>query len=96
MIDQHLLAGGQVELGGDQLLDEVPGKAASPGNGARVGNAPAFVGVAILGGRADREGRHLVEEEIQSVIVVDDDRDVGLDGLEPGAHRAIGLEERRQ
>ena len=40
-------------------------------------NAPAFVVVAVFGRRADRERRHLVEEEIQPVVVVEHDGDVG-------------------
>ena len=68
--------------------------AGSPGNGGTVGRAPAFVGVAVLGRRADRERRHLVEEEVQAVIVVDHHGDVGLHLGEPLAHGRVAVEER--
>src|SRR5207247_8935714 len=59
------------------------------------GKAPAFVGVAIVGRRADRECRHLIEEEIEPVIVVDHHGGVRLDAVEPAMGRGKAVEERR-
>src|SRR5438105_2951894 len=45
--------------------------------------APAFVGVAVLGGSADGKCRHLVQKEIQAVVVVNDDSNIRLYFVEP-------------
>jgi hypothetical protein len=71
VVDQHLLAGDDVELAGNQVVDEVPGQVQVAGNGGSGGDAPAFVGVAVFGRGAHGEGGHLVEEEVQPVVVVE-------------------------
>src|SRR6516165_3628417 len=55
---------------------------------------PAFIGIAILRCGADGERRHLVEEEVETVVVVDDDRDIGAHALEPRVYGRIAIEER--
>jgi hypothetical protein len=94
VIDAHLLARRDVELVGDERLDDVPRKLGVAGIGRQRRKAPAFVGVLIFGRRADRERGQIVEEEVQAVIVVDDDGRVGLRPLEPLAHGRIAREER--
>ena len=72
VIHQHLLAGRDVELVGHQRLDQVPGQfRIAPGTAATTGKSPAFIGIAVLWRGADREGRHLVEEEVEAVVVVE-------------------------
>src|SRR5438132_12050912 len=48
--------------------------------------APAFIGVSIFGGSADSERRHLVEEEVQAMIVVYDNSNVRPYILQPVVH----------
>ena len=59
--------------------------AASPA-AARHRNAPALVLVAVFVRGADREGRQLVEEEVEAVIVGEHHRDVRLLAREPVVH----------
>ena len=94
MVDLHFLAGGQVELVGHQRFDQVPGELRVAGERRHRLQSPALVGVGVLRRGADREGRHLVEEEIQAMIVVDHDGDIGPHPLEPGAHRRVAVEKR--
>jgi hypothetical protein len=54
---------------------------------------PSLVGIVIFTGGADREGGHLVEKEVEAVIVVDDYGDGGTNRFEAGAHRLVGFEE---
>src|SRR5262249_7476104 len=51
--------------------------------------SPTFIGIPIFCCRADRKRRHLVQEEIQSMIVVNDDGDVGLHSSEPVVGRLV-------
>jgi hypothetical protein len=51
--------------------------------------------MAILARRADREGRDLVEEEIEAVVVVEDDHDVRPLLRQPAVCGAEAPEERR-
>jgi len=44
--------------------------------------------------RADRERRHLVEKEIQAVIIVEHHDDVGFGGLEPVPGRREAIKKR--
>ena len=57
-------------------------------------NAPALVLVAIFVRGADREGRQLVEEEVQAMIVGEHDRHVRLLAREPAMHMVEAAEER--
>jgi hypothetical protein len=93
VVDQHFLAGDDVELILDQRVDHVPGKILVALVRRQGGDAPAFVGIAVLGGGADSEGRHLVEEEVQAVVVVDDHGDIRLDLGEPVMYRRKAVEE---
>src|SRR5690606_26979613 len=54
---------------------------------------PALIRVLIHIGAAKREGRYLVEEEVQAMVAVDHDGDVGLVLLEPGLGRLIAVDE---
>lgn len=78
VVDQHLLAHGDVELVGDEVIDDVPRQGRIAGDRARHRNCSAFVFVAVLFCRAHREGRHLVEEEIEPMVVGEHHGDVGL------------------
>ena len=93
VVDQHLLARRDVELVRDQRLDQVPRQRRIAGEGRDRRNAPALVGVAVLGRRADGEGRQLVEEEVEAVVVVEDHRDVGLRLREPRVRGRVAVEE---
>src|ERR1051325_10566725 len=55
--------------------------------------APAFVGVAVLGCSANGKCRHFVEKEIQAVVVVDDNGNVRLYFVEPLMDRFEPIEE---
>ena len=78
VIDQHFLAHGDVEFVGDERVDQVPRQRRIARDRARHRNAPALVLAAVFVGGADREGRQLVEEEIEPVVVVEHHGDVGL------------------
>lgn len=57
-------------------------------------NAPTLVGVAVFGSSSDRKGKHLVEKEIQAVIVIDEHDDIRPDLRQPLADRRETVEER--
>ncbi|MNT16211.1 hypothetical protein D3C72_1513010 [compost metagenome] len=94
MIDQHFLAGGDVEFVRHQAIDQLPRQLGVAGKRRQGGDAPAFVGVVVLRGGADGEGRQLVEEEVQAVVVVDHDRHVWLHLVQPLLHRRETVKER--
>jgi hypothetical protein len=72
MVDQHLLAGRNIELFGDKRFNQVPRKVLIALVRRQGGNAPFFICVLVLGCRANGECRHFVEEKVQPVIVVHD------------------------
>ena len=93
MIDLHLVDDRHVELVEHERLHHVRrelGVTLDHGHGAR---APAFVGDRELGPAAEREGRDDLEVERVDVIVVDDDRDVGLRLGHPLLRRLVALEQ---
>ena len=94
VIDQHLLAHRHVELVGDELLDQVPGQRGIARVRARDRQAPSLIRMLVLGRSADREGRHLVEEEVEAVIVVENDHDIRLLLRQPLMGGAKPVEER--
>jgi hypothetical protein len=94
MIDQHLLTHGDVELVGDERVDQVPGQRRIAGDRPRHRNAPAFILVAIFVGCADRESRQLVEKEVETVVVIEHHGDVGLLARQPVMDVIEALEER--
>jgi hypothetical protein len=94
VVDGHLLATADVELVGDEGVDEVPRQLRVALERRQGRDAPALVLVAVLERGTDGECRHLVEEEVEPVVVVDDDCDVRLVLLQPLAHRRIAVEER--
>ena len=94
MVDRHLLAGADVEPVGDDAVDDLPRKLGVALELAERRDAPAFVLVLVFERRADGEGRHLVEEEVEAVVVVEHDRDVGLLLGQPLVDRRIAFEER--
>ena len=94
VVDHHLLARADVEVVGDDAVDDPPGELRIALELADRRNAPALVLVLVFERGADGEGRHLVEEEVEAVVVVEDDRDVGLLLGEPFVDRRIALEER--
>src|SRR5690606_22714616 len=94
VVDRHGLAGHRVELVGDDLLDDVPRQLGVARIGLVSADAPALVLVPVFGGAADREGRHLVEEEVEPVVVVDHHRDVGPLALEEAVDGLETVEER--
>src|SRR5208283_3081384 len=57
-------------------------------------NSPALVVVAVFRRGSDGEGRHLVEKEVEAVVVVEDDGDVRLFPFQPLTRRAETVEER--
>ena len=94
MVEHHLLASRDIELVVDELLDDVPGQLRIALEDARRRRAPALVAVAVLVRRADRERRHLVEEEVQPVVDAEQHDDVRLVVGEPAAHGNEAVEER--
>ena len=94
VVDQHVLAHGDVELVGDEGVDQMPGQGRIARNRARDRDAPALVLVAVFARRADREGRQLVEKEVEAMVVVEDHRHVRLLAREPVMHVVEALEER--
>jgi hypothetical protein len=94
VVDDHLLlACRDVEILGDHGVDDVPRQAGVPGEREHGRDVPAFVCAAVLGRRADRERRQLVEEEVQPVVVVDDHGDVRLRFAQPLVHGLEPVEE---
>jgi hypothetical protein len=94
MIDEHLLARCDIELIGHERFNQMPRKSGISREGLSHRKAPPFVGISVLAGGPDRERRHFVEEEVQAVVVVDDNGNVGLHGVEPFVHRLVCIEER--
>src|SRR5690606_15028369 len=52
-----------------------------------------LIGILIFRSGANREGWHRIEEEVEAVIVIDEDCDVGLLLLHPFPDGLISLEE---
>jgi len=94
VVDEHLLAGRQVELLAHDRLDHVPRQLRVAGERRDGGQPPALVGGPVLRRGANGEGRHLVEEEVQPVVVVDHHGDVRPGRLEPAVYRLEAVEER--
>ncbi len=78
MVDQHFLAGRDVEFLFHQMFDDMPRQVGRAGEWRQGGYAPSLVGVGVAFGRADGEGRQFVEEEIQPVVIAEDDGDIRL------------------
>jgi hypothetical protein len=93
MIDLHLLACADVELLLDQLFGDMPRQGRVTFERRDGLQRPSLVGVVVSVGAAQREGGHLVEEEVQAVIVVDDDGDVGLVVPQPCFGGLVTVEE---
>jgi RNA polymerase sigma factor RpoD-like protein len=94
VVHQHFLAGHDVELLGDQFADQVPRQLRAARNRWQRRDAPALVGVAVGCGGAHGKRRHLVEEEIQAVVVVEDHHHVGLHLAQPTVDGRETVEER--
>ena len=94
VIDQHVLTHRHVELVRDERVDQMPGQSRIARDRTRNRNPPAFVFAAIFGGGTDCKGRQFVEEKIQTVIVVENDGDVGLRPRQPVVDVIEALEER--
>jgi hypothetical protein len=94
VVDEHFLAGRDVEITFDQVVDEVPREINVAARRRERGNAPALVRVVIFARRAYREGRHLVEEEVETVVVIEHNGNVRFDFIEPLAHRQEAVEKR--
>ena len=94
VVDQHVLAHRNIELVGDEPVDHMPRQSRIALDRARYRNAPAFVLIAVFARRADREGRHFVEKEIQPVVVVENHGDVGLLARQPIVHVIEAAKER--
>ena len=75
-------------------FDQMPGQGRIARDRARHRDAPAFVRVAVFARGADREGRQLVEEEVEAVVVVEHHGDVRLLAREPAVHAVEAVEER--
>jgi hypothetical protein len=78
VVHQHLLAGHHVKLFFHQGVDQVPGQIYLALERWQCGNAPAFVGVVVFVGRTHGKSGHLVQEKIQTVVVVEHHHHVGL------------------
>src|SRR5690606_34000770 len=55
--------------------------------------APAFIGIVIFVGAANSKGWHFVEEEIETVIVIHHDNNVGICFFQPFLCRHIAIKE---
>jgi hypothetical protein len=94
VVNLQFLARGDVEFLADQSLDDVPRQFGIAGQRRKRLQAPALVGVAILGRGTHGEGRHFIEEEAQAMVVVEDHRDVRPVLGQPAVHRRETVEER--
>src|SRR5690606_36881949 len=94
VIHQHFLACRRVELLVDQRFDQMPRQLRAPSRGWQRTQAPAFVHLVILLGRADGERGHLVEKEVEPVIVVEDDCDIGPHAAQPSVYVMVPVEKR--
>src|SRR5262249_22231736 len=94
VINQHLLTRRDVELVGNQRFDQMPRKLRMARVWRHDWKAPAFIRILVLRCGADGEGWHLVEEEVEPVIVVDDDSEIRLHAVEPCVDWPISVEER--
>ena len=92
MVHQQLLARGNVKLVLHQVVDDLPRQVDLALQRRQRRDAPAFVRVVVLGCRADRKCRHLVEKEIQAVVVVKNDHHVRLDLAQPLVHWCKAIE----
>src|SRR5262249_16599171 len=64
------------------------------GKGRRDRKAPPFIGVVVSGSGAHGKSRKFVEKEVQAMIVVDDNRDIRPNLVEPCVYRLVSVEER--
>ena len=94
MVDVHLLTGDDIEFVGDQRFDQVPGQRRVAGDWRQDVQSPPLVTVLIDVRGPDGKRRHLIEEEIQAMVVVDDHGDVRLGLSQPLAHGPVSVEER--
>ena len=78
VIDFHLVADGEIELVEDDRLRDVRGERRMALDHRHRARAPAFVGRREFRGAAEREGRDQIDRERRGVIVIDDDRHIGL------------------
>ena len=95
MLYRELLAQREVELVLiDERLREVRGELGVPGHFGKRPRTEAFVADRVALRDTEREGGVFVKAEIGGVIVIDDDRDIGLELRQPFAYRHVGIEER--
>ncbi len=94
VIDLDLLADHRVEAVVDEAVDEVPREIHRALEGRDRPSPPALVDGPVFLRAANREGRHLVEEERVAVIVEDHNGDVGLVPSHPFLSRDVTVEER--
>ncbi len=92
VVDLHLVDDGEVEFVEDHRLRDVRGKRGIALHHRHRARPPALVGRRKLSRAAEREGRYEIDRERRRMIVVDDDRHVGL-GL---AHPLLGFLEARE
>jgi len=95
MVEGALLEDREVELVVHQRIDEMGGKARMPLDPRQRALARALVGDLEFRARAEREGGIKVEEEAGEMVVVEENKHVGLLLGEPARHRLVALEQRR-
>src|SRR5690606_14405543 len=76
-----------------QAVDQVPGEFGIALERTLWFQPPSLIGILIFRSGANREGWHRIEEEVEAVIVIDEDCDVGLLLLHPFPDGLISLEE---
>src|SRR5262245_59688651 len=94
MIDEHFLTCRNVELIRYQRFDQMPREVSISRIRRGYRKTPTLIGIPVLVCRANGERRHLVEEEVEPVIVVNNNGCIRLDLVEPGMHGLICVEER--
>ena len=91
MIDEHLLACRNIKFLIDQRLGHMPRELRVSFKARERLQAPAFIGVFVSVCASQRESRHLIKKEIQTVIVINDDRDIWIDVFESFFYRLIAI-----
>ena len=95
MIDEHFLARGHVEFITHQRFDQMPGQLNLSRKWRKHRrDAPTFIGIAVIIGGPDRKCRHLIEEKIQPMIIVENYDDIWAYLLKPSMYCLKSVKER--
>ena len=94
VVQQHLLTHGDVKIRRHQRLDHMPRQRLCAIDRDRYRYPPALIVIGVGRRRPDSKGRHLVEEKVETVVVVESHHHIGPHPVEPLAHRRKAVEER--